>query len=63
MKIRVLRAFRDKYTGQVYKPDEVLNLKKARGEEILANLPENYAEDVNAAKGGGSQGEQQAGEA
>lgn len=36
MKVKVLHTFRDKYTKKVYKPGEVLNLKKDRVDEILS---------------------------
>ena len=47
MRIKVLQEFRDKHTGEVYKAGRMLNVKKARGEEILAALPKGYAQDVN----------------
>ena len=36
MRVKVMKTFRDKYTKKVYKPGEVLNLKKDRVDEILA---------------------------
>ena len=35
MKLRVKESFRDKYTGKVYKVDEVIEVEEVRGKEIL----------------------------
>lgn len=42
MKAKVLRRFKDKYSGKVYKAGEVITISKERFEEILtvANLVE-----------------------
>ena len=41
MKVKVVEVFRDKYTNQVYKLNEVLEVDKDRRKEI-----DNYVEDV-----------------
>lgn len=35
MKVVVLRKFLDKYTGEIHKPDDVLEITEERFEEIL----------------------------
>lgn len=35
MKAKVLRRFKDKYSGKVYKAGEVITISKERFEEIL----------------------------
>lgn len=39
MKAKVLRRFKDKYSGKVYKVDEVITISKDRFEEILTVAP------------------------
>lgn len=39
MWVTVIKKFADKYTGQIYKPGDKLNLKKDRIEEILSVGP------------------------
>ena len=34
MRVTVIKKFADKYTGQIYKPGDKLNLKKDRIKEI-----------------------------
>lgn len=36
MWVTVVKKFADKYTGQIYKPGDKLNLKKDRIKEILS---------------------------
>lgn len=36
MKAKVLRRFRDRYTGELYKEGKVLNISKERFDEIQA---------------------------
>lgn len=35
MKVKVLNRFKDKYTGEIHKVDDVLTISKERYEEIL----------------------------
>lgn len=39
MKAKVLRRFKDKYSGKVYKAGEVITISKERFEEILTVAP------------------------
>lgn len=39
MKAKVLKRFKDKYSGKVYKAGEVITVSKERFEEILAVAP------------------------
>ena len=39
MKAKVLRRFKDKYSGKVYKVGEVITISKDRFEEILTVAP------------------------
>lgn len=39
MKAKVLKPFRDKYSGKIYKVDEVITVSKERFEEILTVAP------------------------
>lgn len=39
MKAKVLRRFKDKYSGKVYKVGEVITISKDRFEEILIVAP------------------------
>lgn len=39
MKAKVLRQFKDKYSGKTYKVDEVITISKERFEEILTVAP------------------------
>lgn len=39
MKAKVLRRFKDKYSGKVYKVDEIITISKERFEEILTVAP------------------------
>lgn len=48
MWVTVKMKFRDKYTGQKYKPGEKLNLKQDRIDEILAVGPFVEKESKNA---------------
>lgn len=36
MKAKVLKRFKDKYSGKVYKVDEIITISKERYEEILS---------------------------
>ena len=48
MKVKVLKTFKDKYTGNIYKADEVIEITKTRFDEILAVdvLVEELAEET-----------------
>ena len=35
MKVKVLKSFKDKYTGKIYKEGETITVSKERSEEIL----------------------------
>lgn len=48
MKAKVLRRFKDKYSGKVYKVDEVITISKERFEEILTVAP--FVEKVETKK-------------
>lgn len=48
MWVVVTKKFADKYTGQIYKPGEKLNLKKDRINEILSVGPFIQQESKNA---------------
>ena len=39
MKAKVIKAFRDKHTNEMYKPGDVLTIPKKRFEEILKTAP------------------------
>lgn len=39
MKAKVLKRFKDKYSGKVYNVDEVITISKERFEEILTVAP------------------------
>lgn len=39
MKVKVLKAFKDKYTGQMYKVNEVISVTKKRYTEIVKIAP------------------------
>lgn len=39
MKARVLKVFRDKHSGKVYKVDEIITVTKKRFAEILETAP------------------------
>ncbi len=39
MKVRVLKVFKDKYTGELYKVGDVLTVTKKRLAEILETAP------------------------
>lgn len=39
MKVKVTKEFRDKHSGEVYKPGKVLYISKTRYEEILKTAP------------------------
>lgn len=39
MKVKVLKAFKDKHTGKMYKVDEVITVTKKRYAEILETAP------------------------
>lgn len=39
MKAKVLKRFKDKYSGKVYKVDEIITISKERFEEILTVAP------------------------
>lgn len=36
MKVKVLKKFKDKYSGKIHKEDDVLNIKKERFDEIVS---------------------------
>ena len=36
MKVKVIKSFRDKHTGELYKTGKILNIKKERYEEIMS---------------------------
>ena len=48
MKVKVLKTFQDKYTGEIYKAGETITVSKERFEEILTvdKLVEEAAEEV-----------------
>lgn len=46
MKAAVLKAFRDKFTGAVYAPGEVLTLERARFSEIQDTLGNSYIAEI-----------------
>ena len=48
MKLRVCRDFRDKYTGEIYRAGNEIEVTKKRGSEILKN-PLGLAEAVEEA--------------
>lgn len=39
MKVKVLKTFRDKHTGDIYKPGAVITITKKRYNEILETAP------------------------
>jgi len=39
MKVKVLKRFKDKHTGKVYKEDEIITVTKKRFAEILETAP------------------------
>jgi hypothetical protein len=39
MKAKVLKSFKDKYSGKIYKVNEVITVSKERFEEILTVAP------------------------
>lgn len=49
MKLRVCRDFRDKYTGEIYRAGNEIEVTKKRGSEILKN-PLGLAEAVEEPK-------------
>jgi hypothetical protein len=48
MKAKVLKDFKDKYSGEVYKKGTILNIAKKRYEEILKVAP--LVEEVKTEK-------------
>jgi len=48
MKAKVLKSFRDKHTGEIYKAGKVLTISRERFEEILTVGP--LVEEVKAKK-------------
>lgn len=48
MKAKVLKRFKDKYSGKVYKVDEVITISKERYEEIQS--VDNLVEKVETKK-------------
>lgn len=52
MKVEVLKAFKDKHNGKIYKVGETLTITKKRYEEILkvAPLVEEVKEDTETEK-------------
>ena len=48
MKAKVVKSFRDKHTGEIYKVGKTLNISKERFEEILTVGP--LVEEVKAKK-------------
>ncbi len=51
MKARVLKKFRDKYTGKVYEPGTVLTVSRKRFGEIVKALGPGWIEAVPEDKG------------
>ncbi len=49
MKLRIIRPFYDKVTGELYKADTVAEFKKDRALEIMKRLPD-YVEEVKEKK-------------
>ena len=35
MKVKVIKSFRDKNTGELYEADSIIDVKKERAEELL----------------------------
>lgn len=52
MKVKVLKKFKDKYNGKVYKVDDVITVSKERYAEILTvgKLVEEFKEDKKTAE-------------
>ena len=53
MKLKVLKVFNDKYTGQLYKINDVIEVNEERAKEILNHpleLVEEVVEELEAAK-------------
>lgn len=48
MKVKVVSVFRDKYTKEIYKADDIIEVSKERYEEI-----EQYVEKIKIKKGQG----------
>lgn len=48
MKVKVLRTFRDRYSGEIHRKDEVMTVNKDRYAEIIAVGP--FVEEVKAKK-------------
>lgn len=46
MKAKVLKKFRDKHTGEIHNPGDVIKISKKRYEEIMT--VGNYVEEVKA---------------
>lgn len=47
MKVKVLKKFRDKYSGEYHKKDKILVISKERYEEIC-KVDKNLVEEVKA---------------
>ncbi|MBQ3199088.1 MAG: hypothetical protein IJB67_01790 [Firmicutes bacterium] len=45
--IVVIKKFRDKYTGEEYRPGRLLTVTEERAEEILSTLPSGFVVSVN----------------
>ena len=53
MKVKVIKKFIDKHTGEIHKPGDVLNIKKDRFDEIVkvdADLIELIADEPSVKK-------------
>ena len=52
MKVKVLKKFKDKHNGKVYKVDDVITVSKERYAEILTvgKLVEEFKEDKKTAE-------------
>lgn len=49
MKVKVIKRFIDKHTGELHKADDILNITKARFDEIKA-VDETLVEEIAEAK-------------
>lgn len=49
MKLRIIKPFADKITGELYKVGAVVEFKKDRAEEIISRVPD-YVEKVEDKK-------------
>lgn len=51
-KFRVLKAFRDIHTGEVYSPNQFITITIKRSKEVVANLGDGFIERVTEEEGG-----------